>query len=50
RFHPQWFHKYNFLLSSTLDGGTQVMVFIWSFTVGGASGKAAPFPNWALIQ
>lgn len=50
RFHPRWFRKYNFLLSSALDGGTQVMVFIWSFAVGGASGKATPFPNWALVR
>jgi hypothetical protein len=29
-----------------LDGGTQVMVFILSFAVAGASGKAHPFPQW----
>ena len=28
--------------------GTQIMVFVYSFAVGGASGKATPFPNWAL--
>lgn len=48
KYRPRWFRKYNFLLSAALDGGTQVMVFVWSFAVGGASGKAVDFPNWAL--
>ncbi|KAI0315884.1 OPT oligopeptide transporter [Amylostereum chailletii] len=48
KYRPRWFRKYNFLLSAALDGGTQVMVFVWSFAVGGASGKAVPFPNWGL--
>lgn len=48
KYHARWFRKYNFLLSAALDGGTQVMVFIWSFAVGGASGKTTPFPIWAL--
>lgn len=26
----RWFRKYNFLMSAALDGGTQVMVFVWS--------------------
>ncbi|TFK88965.1 OPT oligopeptide transporter [Polyporus arcularius HHB13444] len=45
---PRWFRKYNFLLSAALDGGTQIMVFVYSFAVGGASGTAVLFPNWAL--
>ncbi|KZP29051.1 OPT oligopeptide transporter [Athelia psychrophila] len=48
KYRPRWFRKYNFLLSAALDGGTQVMVFVWSFAVGGAGGTATPFPNWAL--
>ncbi|KAI0692131.1 OPT oligopeptide transporter [Cerioporus squamosus] len=48
KHHPRWFRKYNFLLSAALDGGTQIMVFVYSFAVGGASGKAVLFPNWAL--
>jgi len=48
KYRPRWFRKYNFLLSAALDGGTQIMVFVYSFAVGGASGKAVPFPNWAL--
>ncbi|KAL1711071.1 OPT oligopeptide transporter protein-domain-containing protein [Schizophyllum commune] len=48
KYHPRWFRKYNFLMSAALDGGTEVMVFVWSFAVGGASGKAIDFPKWAL--
>ncbi|CDO68155.1 hypothetical protein BN946_scf184938.g7 [Trametes cinnabarina] len=48
KYRPRWFRKYNFLLSAALDGGTQIMVFVYSFAVGGASGKAVNFPNWAL--
>lgn len=48
KYHARWFRKYNFLMSAALDGGTQVMVFVWSFAVGGASGTSTPFPRWAL--
>lgn len=48
KYHPRWFRKYNFLLSAALDGGTQVMVFVFTFAVGGGSGKTVNFPNWAL--
>ncbi|KAL7932812.1 OPT oligopeptide transporter domain-containing protein [Trichoderma chlorosporum] len=48
RFHPALFIKYNYLISAALDGGTQVMVFILSFAVLGASGKAYNFPTYAL--
>ncbi|KAF8824629.1 hypothetical protein HHX47_DHR8000349 [Lentinula edodes] len=30
KYHPRWFRKYNFLLSAALDGGTEVMVFVYS--------------------
>ena len=50
RYRPRWFRKYNFLLSAALDGGTQVMVFVYSFAVGGASGTAISMPNWALVN
>ena len=33
KYHPQWFRKYNFLMSAALDGGTEVMVFVYSFAV-----------------
>ncbi|THY84833.1 OPT superfamily oligopeptide transporter [Aureobasidium pullulans] len=47
RYHPEFFVKYNYLLSAAMDGGTQVMVFILTFAVAGGSGKAHPFPTWA---
>lgn len=44
--YPRWFTKYNYILAAALDGGTQVMVFILSFAVQGASGEVHPFPQW----
>ncbi|KAJ6623963.1 OPT oligopeptide transporter protein-domain-containing protein [Mycena sp. CBHHK59/15] len=44
--YPRWFVKYNYVLAAALDGGTQVMVFILSFAVQGASGDAHLFPQW----
>ncbi|KAJ7361567.1 OPT oligopeptide transporter [Mycena albidolilacea] len=41
-------YYYNFLLSAALDGGTEVMTFVYSFAVGGAGGKTTTFPTWAL--
>ncbi|CAA7267213.1 unnamed protein product [Cyclocybe aegerita] len=43
---PRWFVKYNYLLSAALDGGSQVILFILSFAVFGASGNEVPFPSW----
>ncbi|KAJ7212374.1 peptide transporter MTD1 [Mycena rebaudengoi] len=48
RYRPRWFRKYNFLLSAALDGGTQVMVFVFTLAVGGGSGKVVDMPHWAL--
>lgn len=48
KYRPVWFRKYNFLLSAALDGGTQVMVFVFTFAVGGGSGKVTDMPVWAL--
>ncbi|KAJ7706005.1 OPT oligopeptide transporter [Mycena rosella] len=48
KYHGRWFRKYNFLMSAALDGGTEVMTFVYSFAVGGAGGKTINFPNWAL--
>ncbi|KAJ2918838.1 hypothetical protein MD484_g1624, partial [Candolleomyces efflorescens] len=48
KFRPRWFRKYNFLMSAALDGGTQVMVFVFTFAVGGGSGKVTDMPFWAL--
>ncbi|KII92275.1 hypothetical protein PLICRDRAFT_50693 [Plicaturopsis crispa FD-325 SS-3] len=44
--YPRWFAKYNYVLAAALDGGTQVMVFILSFAVQGASGDSHLFPQW----
>ncbi|KIK49247.1 hypothetical protein CY34DRAFT_20248 [Suillus luteus UH-Slu-Lm8-n1] len=44
--YPRWFVKYNYLVGAALDGGTQVMVFILSFAVQGATGKAHLIPEW----
>ncbi|KAJ7027092.1 OPT oligopeptide transporter [Mycena alexandri] len=48
KYRPTWFRKYNFLMSAALDGGTSVMIFVYTFAVGGGSGKSIPFPTWAL--
>jgi hypothetical protein len=45
RYHPGWYKKYNYILGGALDGGAQVMVFILSFAVFGASGVEKPFPK-----
>jgi hypothetical protein len=49
RWHPGWYKKYNYILGGALDGGAQVMVFILSFAVFGASGKDRPFPAVSLL-
>ncbi|PPQ96839.1 hypothetical protein CVT26_006008 [Gymnopilus dilepis] len=43
---PRWFVKYNYLMSAALDGGSQVILFVLSFAVFGASGNAVAFPTW----
>ncbi|KZT18640.1 oligopeptide transporter [Neolentinus lepideus HHB14362 ss-1] len=47
RYHPGWYRKYNYILGGALDGGSQIMIFVLSFAVFGASGTERPFPNWA---
>ncbi|PPR06785.1 hypothetical protein CVT24_011285 [Panaeolus cyanescens] len=47
RYHPGWYKKYNYILGGALDGGAQVMIFVLSFAVFGASGVERPFPSWA---
>lgn len=47
RHHPGWYKRYNYILGGALDGGSQVMIFILSFSVFGASGSPKPFPGWA---
>jgi hypothetical protein len=45
KYHPGWYTKYNYILGGALDGGAQVMIFLLSFTVFGASGASRPFPS-----
>lgn len=45
QYHPGWYRKYNYILGGALDGGAQVMVFILSFAVFGASGAQKRFPS-----
>ncbi|KAI0041222.1 OPT superfamily oligopeptide transporter [Auriscalpium vulgare] len=47
RYHPGWYRKYNYILGGAMDGGAQIMIFILSFAVFGASGVERPFPTWA---
>jgi len=47
RYHPAWYREYNYIFGGALDGGAQVMIFILSFAVFGASGVPKPFPTWA---
>ncbi|KAF2090416.1 OPT superfamily oligopeptide transporter [Saccharata proteae CBS 121410] len=47
KYKPEYFVKYNYLVSAALDGGTQVLVFILTFAVFGGSGEAHNFPTWA---
>jgi OPT family oligopeptide transporter len=46
RRRPRLYNNYNYLIGAALDGGSQVVVFVLSFAVFGASGKARPFPTW----
>ncbi|KAK5112776.1 hypothetical protein LTR62_003874 [Meristemomyces frigidus] len=46
KYRPLMFVKYNYLWAAALDGGTQVLVFIFTFAVFGGSGKAVNFPTW----
>jgi len=47
KYRPEFFIKYNYLVSAALDGGTQVCVFILTFAVFGGGGTAHNFPQWA---
>lgn len=43
---PGIYNKYNYLIGAALDGGSQIIIFIFSFAVFGASGQSHPFPTW----
>lgn len=44
--HPGWFLKYNYILAAAISGGTELLVFVTTFAVQGASGTAVPFPPY----
>jgi hypothetical protein len=44
--YPEWFLKYNYIMSAAISGGTEMLVFITTFAVQGASGRAVPFPPY----
>jgi OPT family small oligopeptide transporter len=44
--YPQWFLKYNYILAAAISGGTELLVFISTFAVQGATGEAIPFPPY----
>ncbi|KAF4840159.1 Oligopeptide transporter 4 [Colletotrichum siamense] len=46
RRRPRIYNKYNYLIGAALDGGSQLIIFILSFAVFGASGNPHPFPTW----
>ena len=47
KYRPQYFVKWNYLISAAMDGGTQVFLFLATFALNGGSGTAHPFPLWA---
>ncbi|EGX93558.1 OPT peptide transporter Mtd1 [Cordyceps militaris CM01] len=46
RRYPRIYNEYNYLIGAALDGGSQIVIFILSFAVFGASGQSHPFPTW----
>lgn len=43
KYHPAWFVKYNYVISSALDSGTAINI-VFAFIATGV--KNTPFPNW----
>ena len=46
KYYPDWYMKYNYILSAGLDGGTQICVFVLSFAVFGSAGPEVSFPPY----
>jgi hypothetical protein len=42
---PNWFLRYNYVLAAAIGGRTELLVFVTTFAVQGASGTAVPFPR-----
>ncbi|OJJ42147.1 hypothetical protein ASPZODRAFT_77574 [Penicilliopsis zonata CBS 506.65] len=43
---PRIYNQYNYLIGAAMDGGSQIVIFILSFAVFGASGRERAFPTW----
>jgi hypothetical protein len=50
KYKPNWFIKYNYVLSAAMDGGTQVLVFILTFAVFGGAGEYIRGPNHKSLE
>jgi hypothetical protein len=46
KYRPNWFIKYNYILSAGLDGGASIINFLLTFTVFGGGGLVIPFPKY----
>lgn len=46
RRYPEWFLKYKYLLAAAISGGTELLVFVATFTVQGATGREVLFPPY----
>lgn len=44
--YPEWFIRYNYILAAAISGGTELLVFVTTFAVQGASGTAVVFPPY----
>jgi hypothetical protein len=44
--YPKWFLKYNYIVAAAINGGTELLVFVTTFAVQGASGKEIKFPHY----
>lgn len=45
-YRPRIFKDYSYLVTGAWDGASLTVLFILSFAVFGAGGKAVPFPSW----
>lgn len=46
RRYPGIYNGYNYLIGAALDGGSQIVIFVFSFALFGASGVSHSFPTW----
>lgn len=48
KYRFQWYQKYNYILSAALDGGTQLTMFLLTFTLQGGAGFKLDMPVYFL--